>query len=251
MTSSVPTGNRPIVGISTYAVYADWEAWKADCILTPRAYVDRVVAAGGVPLLLPPQLAQQGEVDRIISMLDALVLIGGEDVCGTWSARDETPEDHVHHNVERDAFEVAMAQAAWAADLPLLAICRGSQVLNVSRGGTLIEDLVAAGASEIHRKTQGVFHEHSVAYDADQTLRGSYDTSALVPSHHHQAIDALGDGLNVVGVAEDGVIEAVEAVDRHFVVGVQWHPEESNRDLLFPALVEAAQTRPAGRSTEG
>lgn len=240
----------PIVGISTYAVHADWVSWKADCLLTPRTYVDKVVAAGGLPLLLPPQLAEQGEVDRIISLLDALVLIGGEDMCGTWSAREETPEDHAHHNVERDTFEVAMAQAAWAVDLPLLGVCRGAQVLNVSRGGTLVHDLVAAGASDIHRKMLGVFHEHSVAFDANQERRGAYDFTALVPSHHHQAIDALGDGLIVVGVAEDGVIEAVEAVGRHFVVGVQWHPEESTSDLLFPALVDAARKRLASGSTD-
>lgn len=251
MSISDLSGGRPIVGISTYAVHADWVSWKADCLLTPRTYVDKVVTAGGLPLLLPPQLADLGEVERVISLLDALVLIGGEDMCGTWSAREETPEDHAHHNVERDTFEVAMAQAAWAVDLPLLGVCRGAQVLNVSRGGTLIDDLVAAGASDIHRKTRGVFHEHSVAYDVTQVRRGAYDPAVLVPSHHHQAIDTLGDGLNVVGVAEDGVIEAVEAVDRLFVIGVQWHPEESTSDLLFPALVGAARTRSTVGSTDG
>jgi gamma-glutamyl-gamma-aminobutyrate hydrolase PuuD len=153
---------RPIVGISTYAVHADWVAWRARCLLTPRTYVDKVVAAGGVPLLVPPQVAEQGEVTRVVGILDALVLIGGEDLCGVWSSRDETPEDHTHHNVERDAFELAMARAAWDADLPLLGVCRGAQVLNVSRGGTLIHDLVTSGATDIHRKTLGVFHEHSV-----------------------------------------------------------------------------------------
>lgn len=241
--STSPSSSRPLVGISTYAVYADWQSWKGDSLLTPRTYVDKVVAAGGVPLLLPPQLADQKEVGRLVTILDALVLIGGEDVCGIWSSREETVEDHAHHNIERDTFEVALAQAAWAADLPMLGVCRGAQVLNVSRGGTLIEDLVTAGASDIHRKTRGLFHEHSVSYSDSIPLRGAYDPSALVPSHHHQAVDVLGQGLTVVGVAEDGVIEAVEAPDRHFIVGVQWHPEESSQDLLFPALVDAANAR--------
>lgn len=238
-------GRRPVVGISTYAVYADWVAWKADCLLTPRAYVDKVAGAGALPVLLAPHLADQGEVSRVVDMLDALVLIGGEDMCGSWSARDESPDEHAHHSVERDTFEVALAQAAWAVDLPLLGICRGAQVLNVSRGGTLINDLIAAGASDIHRKVVGEFHQHPVEFDADYECRGAYDPAALVPSHHHQAIDAVGNGLAVVGVAGDGVIEAVEAVDRSFIVGVQWHAEESSHDPLFSALVAAASRRMA------
>lgn len=243
-------GRRPVVGISTYAVYAEWVSWKADSLLTPRAYVDKLAEAGALPVLLPPHLADQGEVSRIVDMVDALVLIGGEDVCGTWSARgDESPDEHARHSVERDTFEVALAQAAWAVDLPLLGICRGAQVLNVSRGGSLINDLVTAGASDIHRKVVGQFHEHAVEFRADVEYRGAYDPSALVPSHHHQAIDTVGDGLAVVGLAEDGVIEVVEAVDRSFIVGVQWHPEESSYDPIFSALVTAASRRIADPST--
>lgn len=243
MTGSVirKTTGRPVVGISTCAVYADWGSWNGDCVLTPRGYVEKVVAAGGVPLLIPPQVFGLGAVAAVVDGLDALILIGGEDVCGTWSGRSESDEAHLTHSVERDEVEVALAREAWEADLPMLGICRGLQVLNVSRGGTLIEDLPSAGASSVHRLTQGTFHSHPVSYDPQYLEKGYFDPDAQVPSHHHQAIDAVGDGLIVVGRAEDDVIEAVEAAGKRFIVGVQWHPEEAPDNRLFDALVAAAQ----------
>ncbi|MFW0153998.1 gamma-glutamyl-gamma-aminobutyrate hydrolase family protein [Mycobacterium sp. smrl_JER01] len=233
----------PLIGISTYAVYADWVDWKANCVLTPRTYVDKISDAGGVPILLPPQISDVGAIQTVVDLVDALVLIGGEDVCGTWSGREESEESHADHSHERDRFEVALIQAAWKADLPVLGVCRGLQVLNVSRGGTLIEDLPSAGASDVHRLTRGTFNEHPVVFDSEHLSRGYYDPSAPVLSHHHQAIDVLGDGLVVVGRAEDEVIEAVEGVDRRFMIGVQWHPEEGIDGRLFRALVEAARER--------
>lgn len=243
MTAAVirKTTGRPVVGISTCAVYADWGSWKGDCLLTPRGYVEKVAAAGGVPLLIPPHVFGLGAVAAVIDGLDALILIGGEDLCGAWSGRAESDEAHLTHSFERDEVEVALAREAWDADLPTLGICRGLQVLNVSRGGTLIEDLPSAGASSVHRLTQGTFHSHPVTYDPKYLEEGYFDLDAEVPSHHHQAIDVVGDGLTVVGRAEDDVIEAVQAADKRFIVGVQWHPEEAADNRLFDALVAATQ----------
>ncbi|GAA1652966.1 hypothetical protein MMUR_29110 [Mycolicibacterium murale] len=203
--------------------------------------MEKVVAAGGVPLLIPPQVYGLDAVAAVIDGLDALVLIGGEDVCGTWSGRAESDAAHQTHSVERDEVEIALAREAWNYDLPMLGICRGLQVMNVSRGGTLIEDLPSAGASSVHRLTQGTFHSHPVTYDPQYLAKGYFDPDAHVPSHHHQAIDVLGDGLTVVGRADDDVIEAVEAAGKRFVVGVQWHPEEALDNRLFDALVAAAR----------
>lgn len=210
-------------------------------MLTPRTYVDQVIAAGGLPLLLPPQIQQVDAIDRVVDMVDAVMLVGGEDLCARWSGRSETPDEHERHSDERDQFEISLAQAIWAADKPLLGICRGAQVLNVSRGGTLIEDLPSAGASDVHLLTRGTFNPHPVTYDERFLARGLYDPDGAVPSHHHQAIDVLGEGLVITGRAEDDVIEAVEGIDRRFVVGVQWHPEEGKDARLFEALVAAGR----------
>ena len=232
----------PVVGITTYGVHADWTVWRDDSVLTPRTYVDAVLAAGGAPLLLPC-IAPEHVVDRYLDLLDAVMLIGGEDICGIHSGREESVEVHAAHSDVRDAFELALARGAWERDLPVLGICRGAQLLNVARGGTIIEDLPGAGASRDHLVERGVFNDHQVAL-LDGTLGASLlGSSTAVPSHHRQAVDRLGEGLLVSGRAEDGVVEAIEAEERRFVLGVQWHPEEGDDPTLFEALVEAKQTR--------
>lgn len=238
-----PEGGAPVIGMSTYAVYADWTAWADHAVLTPRSYVDCLLGAGGVPLLLPPIGPEAGVVDALLDRVDAIVLVGGEDVCGTWSGRTETDEQHAPHSDERDAFEIAIAQSAWERDMPLLGICRGSQVLNVALGGTLIEDLPTAGASREHLLDRGTFNDHKVEIEPGSLGARLYGLEADVPSHHHQAIDSVGEGLLVTGRAPDGVVEIVEAADRTFTLGVQWHPEEGEDMVLFEALVEACGAR--------
>jgi putative glutamine amidotransferase len=233
-------GVGPLVAVSTYSVAADWVVWSASSSLTPNTYLDRLDRAGALPVMLPSLTAEPAVVDRLLDAVSAVVLIGGEDICGRAAGRDEAEADHAAHNPERDRFEIALAQRAWERDVPTLGICRGMQVLNVARGGTLIPDLPSVGASPDHRVEPGVFTDHPVAVEPDSRLWELFGEQATARSHHHQAIDRVGDGLRVTGRAPDAVVEAVEDPTRRFFLGVQWHPEESDDLTLFEALVEAA-----------
>jgi gamma-glutamyl-gamma-aminobutyrate hydrolase PuuD len=178
----------------------------------------------------------------VLDRLDGLLVIGGDDLCGEVSGRAEEPDEHLHqrHNPVRDAFEISAVRHAWETDMPVLAICRGIQVLNVALGGSVIRDLFSAGYSQDHRIKRGVFNDHRVTFEPGSRMAELYGDEAHVPSHHHQAIERLAEGLVVSGVSDDRVIEAVEAPDHRFTLGVQWHPEEAEDSVLFDALVEAA-----------
>jgi putative glutamine amidotransferase len=234
---------RPVVGISTYSVHADWHVWEGDSMLTPKTYVDCVLRAGGVPVLLACTPDSPELIDEVVERVDAIVLVGGEDVCGVRSAREESEDAHAAHNDERDAFEIALARRAWDVDLPLLGICRGAQVLNVSRGGTLIEDLATSGASAEHLIERGTFNPHAVEFTPGSAAGRLFGSSSVVPSHHHQAIDQVGDDLTVTGRAGDEVVETVEGDSRRFTLGVQWHPEEGQDMTVFEALVDSTGVR--------
>jgi putative glutamine amidotransferase len=234
--------SAPIVGVTTYAEVADWAEWPQPVVLAPQNYTHCLVAAGASPVLLPPWTVDGLGAGPTLDRLDGVVLIGGEDVCGELYGRSEDREEHRlrRHNPTRDAFEIAVVRHAWETDMPLFAICRGMQVLNVALGGTLIPDLFSAGHSRGHRIKRGVFNRHAVSFEDGSALHELYGTATDVPSHHHQAIDRLADGLVVSGCADDGVIEAVEAPGRRFTVGVQWHPEEGEDMALFHAFVAEA-----------
>jgi gamma-glutamyl-gamma-aminobutyrate hydrolase PuuD len=238
----------PVVGVTTYGELADWSNWPQNAYLTPQTYLRCIHAAGGTSVLLPG--VHGGEPDSPepvlapLSRLDGLVVIGGNDVCGRFYGRDEEPEEHVQHRPDRDAYEIAAIRHAWENHMPILAICRGIQILNVALGGTLVKDLVTAGASREHRgPVWGELTRHSVRLDPGTRIHALYGDEAAVPSHHHQAIDRLADPLRVTARASDGVIESVEGDDDHFVMGVQWHPEEGEDMVLFESFVEACQGR--------
>lgn len=229
----------PVIGISTYATAADWGSWAADAVLTPTAYVKRILQAGGIPVLLPATIGGAPQLELLLDRIDGLMLIGGEDVCGLHVDRSESAEEHAAHSEDRDAFELALAREAWARRLPILAICRGAQVLNVALGGSLIADLVEAGYSSEHRKVRGEFHDHEVSFEPGSVLEGMYGPAADVPSHHHQAVDRLAQEFRVTARTSDGVIEGYEATGQQFALAVQWHPEEAAAEQLFEALIAA------------
>ncbi|WP_445259235.1 gamma-glutamyl-gamma-aminobutyrate hydrolase family protein [Nocardioides aurantiacus] len=229
----------PVIGISTYAAAADWGSWAADAVLTPTSYVKRVLQAGGVPVLLPATIGEAALLEHLLDRIDGLMLIGGEDVCGLRVDRTESSEEHATHSDERDAFELALAREAWARRLPILAICRGAQVLNVALGGSLIADLVEAGFSSEHRKVRGQFNDHEVSFEPGSILEEMYGHAANVPSHHHQAVDRLAQEFRVTARTSDGVIEGYEATGQQFALAVQWHPEEAGAEHLFEALIAA------------
>lgn len=190
----------------------------------PAAYVDAVREVGGVALLLSPGEAAPEE---LLARLDGIVLSGGGDLDPQLSGAEG------HGTVygtcrERDEFELALARAALAQGLPTLAICRGLQILNVARGGTLhahLPDVV--GERVPHRANQLEATSHGVRIDGSSELAAALDTDALesVPSWHHQAIARIGDGLEAVAWAADGVIEAVRLPGARALTAVQWHPE--------------------------
>jgi putative glutamine amidotransferase len=240
---SGPTdSSRPVVGVTSYRDQADWANWPQEAVLVPTNYLDRLAASGVSPVLLPPVPDDDDALlEASMERVDGLVLIGGEDVCGRAYGRDETDDDHdaARHRPERDRHEIAAARVAWEQQKPILAICRGIQLLNVALGGTLITDLATSGAMPEHRLQWGTFHDHAVDFDPGSVLAKIYGDTAQVPSHHHQAIDTLADGLVVTGRAPDGIVEGVEATNGNYVLGVQWHPEEGADVEIFRAFAAA------------
>jgi gamma-glutamyl-gamma-aminobutyrate hydrolase PuuD len=228
---------RPIVGITSYAETARWGAWEAPAALIPLSYVRAIEAAGGRALLVPPST---DGVEETLDALDGLLLSGGADLDPESYGAEAHPETN-GVRPERDRAELALLEGALARDMPVLAVCRGSQVLNVARGGDLVQHLPEVLGSERHKETPGVFADHAVEILPDTKLHDVIGTHAPVKSHHHQGYGRLGEGLRESARADDGTIEAIEDPSRRFALGVLWHPEEGEDAALFEALVEEAR----------
>jgi gamma-glutamyl-gamma-aminobutyrate hydrolase PuuD len=206
-------------------------------------YVLAVERAGGRPLLVPPS---EDAVEETLDALDGLLLSGGEDLDPeTYGAAAH--EETVGVTPERDRAELALLQGALARDLPVLAVCRGSQVLNVARGGDLVQHLPEVVGHENHKHTPGVFADHDVTVAEDSRLGRMLGDRAQVKSHHHQGYGRIGDGLRVSAWAEDGTVEGLEIPEARFALGVLWHPEEGRDMALFEALVDEARRYRAER----
>ena len=132
-------------------------------------------------------------------------------------------------------------EAAFARDLPMLAVCRGVEVMNVARGGDLVQHVPDVIGNERHRHTPGVFADHDVDLQGGTRLQRVLGDRAPVKSHHHQGIGRVGDGLREAAWADDGIVEALEDPSRRFALGVLWHPEEGEDFALFRELVEEAR----------
>jgi putative glutamine amidotransferase len=233
---------RPIIGICAAVERVRWGPWDDFVAMTPRSYVRAVQAAAGLAVLLPPDDAAAENPDELLERLDALILAGGTDVDpASYGAR---PHPKVGSTVpERDRFELALAHRALERELPLLAICRGMQMLNVACGGTLVQHVPDVVGHEQHRHTMGQFADHEVELESGSlAARTVGSRRSAVKSHHHQGVDELGDGLVVSGwAAEDRLVEAIEDPRRRFALGVLWHPEEDESNLLIGALVDEAR----------
>ena len=221
---------KPLIGITSYAEEASWGHWTLPAALVPLSYVRSVELAGGRPIVVPP--ADDG-VQETLDALDGLILPGGADL---------------DPSSERDRGELALLTGALERDLPVLAICRGMQLLNVAQGGSLHQHLPDVVGHEGHRERLGVFSDHAVRIAPGSRAARILGEETRIKSTHHQAPDRIGDDLEPVGWSEDGTVEMLERTKGTFAVGVLWHPEEGEDNRLFEALVEEARRFRAARN---
>jgi putative glutamine amidotransferase len=202
-------------------------------------------------VLLPPQPVTPDIAARMLESLDGLILTGGADVDPARYGREPHPRTDKPRE-DRDTWEDTLLSTAIELELPFLGICRGAQLLNVTRGGTLHQHLPEVVGHEKYQLGSGAYNQVPVDVGADSTLHELVGDSVSAEVYHHQAIDKLGDGLRVTARTAEGVIEAVELDGVPFGIAVQWHPEESQDDLrLFAGLVEAARTYHVARERGG
>ncbi|WP_258803040.1 gamma-glutamyl-gamma-aminobutyrate hydrolase family protein [Pseudarthrobacter sp. NS4] len=234
---------KPIIGLSTYLE----QAGTAGCgtvsaAFLPETYLIPIIAAGGVPTLLPPQPVAAGVIEALVGRLDGLLIPGGWDVDPALygqEAHAETDEPRP----ERDAWEQALIREALRQDVPLLCICRGEQLLNVTLGGTLHQHLPEVVGNGQYQLGGYAFNQIPVEVRPDSQLaRLIGSDTQIVPVAHHQAVDKLGEGLVAAAWSEDQVVEAIEYPANSFALGIQWHPEELPEDFgLFRGFIEAAR----------
>jgi putative glutamine amidotransferase len=228
---------KPLVGITTYVEDARWGHWQLEAALIPYDYVRALERAGARVLLVPPDA---DGVEETLDALDAVLFSGGNDLDPASYGADAHPETS-GTKPERDRGELALLEGALARDMPVLAVCRGFQVLNVARGGDLVQHLPEALGHEQHREVKGTFSEHGVRIDEQTRLGSVLGAHAPVKSHHHQGVGRVGEGLRETAWADDGTVEALEDPDKRFAVGVLWHPEAGDDEKLFDALVAEAR----------
>jgi putative glutamine amidotransferase len=229
--------SKPVIGITTYLTPARFGVWEEETALIPAAYVRAIEAAGGRPLLVPPST---DGIDETLDRLDGLLFSGGSDLDPELYGQEAHPETN-GIVPERDRAEIALLRAALERDMPVLAVCRGSQVLNVALGGDLVQHLPDVIGDEKHKHTPGEFADHEVDLEPGTRVQKILGDHAPVKSHHHQGYGKLGTGLSESARAGDGTIEALEDPERRFAIGVLWHPEAGEDFALFEALVEEAK----------
>ncbi|MEU9519205.1 MULTISPECIES: gamma-glutamyl-gamma-aminobutyrate hydrolase family protein [unclassified Streptomyces] len=226
--------DRPLIGVSTYLeAGARWRVWELEAVLLPAAYPRLVQGAGGLAALLPPDAPEHAAA--AVARVDGLVIAGGPDVEPVRYGAGTDPRTGPPARA-RDTWELALIEAALAARVPLLGICRGMQLLNVALGGTLVQHI------EGHAEVVGVFGGHLVQPVPGTLYAGAVPEEMFVPTYHHQAVDRLGTGLVASAHAADGTVEALELPSGPgWVLGVQWHPEMGEDLRVMRALVEAAR----------
>ena len=234
--------SRPVIGVCTYLETIRWGAWEDRAAMIPEGYVAAVQRAGGLAVLLPPDPAATEDPDTVLDLIDGLILAGGVDVDP--AAYGESAHEATDAPDElRDAFELALARRALERDMPLLGICRGMQVMNVAAGGTLHQHLPDIVGHTDHRTRVGQFDDHEVVLDdGSLAARAAGEQVHPAKSHHHQGVDALAEGFVVTGRSRiDDLPEAIEAPERRYALGVQWHPEADETSRLIASLVEESR----------
>jgi putative glutamine amidotransferase len=243
---AMSTSTRPVIGMCAALERARWSVWDLQAMLLPSNYIEAIQRAGGLALMLPvdPLLAE--DPSEALDLIDGLVLAGGADI-DPGSYGEPAHAQTIDTVPLRDAFEISLTRAAIERDLPVLGICRGMQLINIARGGTLRQHLPDLFGHQEHRRVIGSFDgsDHDVLLSAG-SLAASVAGELIhaTKSHHHQGVDRLGEGLKVSGVCTlDDLPEAIELPGARFVLGVQWHPEADPASKVIGAFVSEASAR--------
>lgn len=212
-------------------------------------YLRGILLSGGMPLVIPPIMP--GAIDQILGKIDALFISGGPDIDPSLYHRERN-EQVGPTNLMTDTFQLGLLREADLRGIPILTVCRGTQLLNIMRGGSLhqhIPDDFPDSTVNHAQEEGGAFATHPVTIAKDSLIHRALEREeTMVNSFHHQSIDQLGTNLEAVAWAPDGVIEGIQATDRDFMVGMQWHAESQTRqddkqERLFRGLAEAAERR--------
>ena len=233
--------SRPTVGITSYWAPVKLGSWSGLATVTFHGYIEGTRGAGARPLVIPADPYLADDPDDVLDLLDAIVFVGGDDVAPELYGAERHPRTGPRHE-RRDAVELSLMRRALERDLPVLAICRGFQVLNVARGGTLVQHLDDHLDGRPHREDDSTYGVHQIVTDEGSRLRSIVGERSTVHSHHHQGVERLGEGLIATAHADDGVVEGIEDPSRRFAMGVLWHPDadaDGDGAHLFRALVSS------------
>jgi putative glutamine amidotransferase len=233
---------RPLIGITSYVEPASWAVWRdVPAALVPHRYVQHVQRAGGLAVVVPPLQPGAGDdqLADLLARLDGLVLAGGVDVEPRQYGGPAHPKVQ-QPRPDRDALEIGLARLSEQADVPVLGVCRGMQVMAVAAGGSLEQHLPDRLEHVEHSPAPGTFGWHPVSTAPGSRVADLLGERVEVPSYHHQGV-LTHPGLVPTAWSEDGIVEALEAPGARFRLGVQWHPEADDDPRLFEALIAAAE----------
>ncbi len=232
-----------MIGLTTYRERAQWGVWHTTADLLHAQYADAVLAAGGVPVLLPPASGSDQVAQAVVARLDGLLVTGGADVGPHRYGQDPHPQT-VSWREDRDTWELAVLRAADRSGLPTLGVCRGMQLMAVAAGGTLHQHTPDMVGHEEHNPGADTFGDTRVTTAEGSRLHGLVGGEVRVGCHHHQTVDSH-PGFAATAWADDGSLEAMERPGERFCLAVQWHPEIGEDARVFQALVAAARGRRA------
>jgi putative glutamine amidotransferase len=237
--SSVQSHRPLVIGVGGIPMQCQFgDVWDVPVVMLHRTYLDAIGRGGAISVILSPTNVLAENADTALDLIDGLILAGGTDVDPALYGQQPQPKLGQVDSA-RDHCELALATAALARNLPILGICRGMELLNVSAGGTLIQHLPDTLGHDTHLRSVGTFERHVIDVAEDTiTARLVGNPSRTVMSHHHQAIDKLGSDVTATAWdADRQVVEAIELTCSRLVVGVQWHPEEDPQSNLIERFI--------------